>query len=44
MTINPVEITKNQLQLDVIMDAAEIQDLLKKELKKHQAHQTSLQL
>lgn len=34
MTINPVEITKNQLQLDVIMDAAEIQDLLKKELKK----------
>lgn len=34
MTINPVEITKNQLQLDVTMEAAEIQDLLKKELKK----------
>lgn len=30
MTINPVEITKNQLQLDVTMEAAEIQDLLKR--------------
>lgn len=34
MTINPVETTKNQLQLDVTMDATEIQDLLNKELKK----------